>query len=459
MIADEGSRIRGFPSPANVMKDDAEIMKLKTKVLLTALLLAALALMAGCAPEVSPYEMNDADGFTVSVRYDANGGTFTTNTSVITDSYSLSGLPSSGGKAQLALLPPDAAARGNDAFRAVNSGYVLAGWYTRRTETADGFIYSGKWNFQEDILSLDANAAYSSAEPVLTLYAAWIPMFQIEFYDLATGEYLDSHSFDPLAAEPVLLPQWDMESGAIEMHHFPKRSGFTFDGAFYDAQGKKQATGETVEHPGVIDYENGVAKDPVMKLYVNWAEGEWYHIYNVEQFLDNASVSGSYVLHADLDFTDEIWPSSLMYGNYTGTIEGNGHIMKNITLEQTNNSKVNAGLFGNLTESASVRDVVFENVSFTVKAGTRVAGTSYGLLAGTVSADAQVSGVSVKNSKLLIDSGCYFGADDYVIGLVCGMGEADVDPSGITCEATGTDPKNVKITVNGNEVEVEITTG
>ena len=434
-------------------------MKLRTKLLLTALLLVTLLLTAGCAPEVSPYEINDADGYSVSVRYDANGGTFTTNTSVIVDSYKLSDLPVSDGKAQLALLSPDDPARGNDAFAAVNSGYVLAGWYTQRTETAGGFTYSGQWNFGQDLLPVDPAAAYSAQEPVLTLYAAWVPMFQVEFYDLASGEYLDTYSFDPAAAEEIFVPAWEEESGQIKMNHFPKRSGFTFKGAYYDEKGADPVDTETVSHPGTIDYTTGTAQNATMKLYVDWMEGEWYHIYNVEQFLDNASVSGSYVLHADLDFTDEIWPSSLMYGNYTGTIEGNGHTMKNITLEQTNNSKVNAGLFGNLTETASLRDIAFENVTFTVKAGTRVAGTSYGLLAGSISADAEVRGVTVADSRLLIDSGCYFGADDYVIGLVCGMGEADVDPSGITCEATGSDPKTVKIKVSGNEVQVEITTG
>ena len=434
-------------------------MKLRTKAMLTVLLLVCLGLLAGCAPEASPYEINDADGYTVSVRYDANGGTFTTNTAIITDTYALSDLPKNGDQASVALLSPDDPARGNDAFRAVNSGYVLAGWYTQRTETADGYVYSGKWDFKEDRLTVDTGAAYASGSPVLTLYAAWIPMFNVEFYDLATGEYLDTHSFDPLTAEPLELPRWNAETGAIEMNRFPERAGYTYENAYYDNQGKKAVTGESFVHPGVIDYTNGVAKNPVMKLYLSWMEGEWYHIYNVEQFLDNASVNGSYVLHSDLDFTGEIWPSSLMYGNYTGTIEGNGYSLKNITLEQTNNSKVNAGLFGNLTETAALKDGTFENVSFTLKAGTRVAGTSYGLLAGTVSADAEITGVAVLDSRLLIDSGCYFGVDDYVIGLLCGMGTTDVDPSGITCEATGADPGSVKISVVGDEVRVQISAG
>lgn len=434
-------------------------MKLRTKVSLTVLLLVCLGLLAGCAPEASPYEINDADGFTVSVRYDANGGTFTTNTAVITDTYALSDLPKTGNQAAIALLSPDDPARGNDAFKAVNSGYVLAGWYTQRTETAEGYVYSGKWDFEKDRLTVDAGLQYTSGTPVLTLYAAWIPMFTVEFYDLATGEYLDTHSFDPLTAEPLELPRWDEETGAIEMNRFPKRAGYTYENAYYDNRGNEVLTGESFVHPGVIDYTNGIAKNPVMKLYLSWTEGEWYHIYNVEQFLDNASVNGSYVLYGDLDFTDKIWPSSLMYGNYTGAIVGNGHTVKHITLEQTNNSKVNAGLFGNLTESAVLQDIAFEDVSFTIKAGTRVAGTSYGLLAGTVSADAEITGVTVADSRLLIDSGCYFGVEDYAIGLVCGMGSADVDPSGITCEATGANPGAVKLTVVDDEVRVEISVG
>ena len=165
----------------------------------------------------------------------------------------------------------------------------------------------------------------------------------------------------------------------------------------------------------------------MLEVYVDWMAGEWYHIYNVEQFLDNASVKGSYVIHADLDFTGEIWPTSLMHGNFSGIIEGNGHIMKNITVEQTNNSKVNTGMFGSLTETAAISDVTFENVTVTIKGGTRVAGSSFGLLAGVVSDTAKLEGVKIANGLLNIDASAYFGTEDYVIGLVCGMGSADVE--------------------------------
>ena len=427
------------------------------KILTVLLMVAAFALITGCAAEQTPYELNDGENYNVSVKYDANGGFFTTNTSVIVDSYNVSEIAvGDNGMAQIALLSPDNEARGNDAFSPVNNGFFLAGWYAERTENADGtYTYSQKWDFEQDLLEVDPGEAHTSAEPVLTLYAAWVPLFEIEFYDLDSGESLGSYTFNPTTAGEILVPACDEETGAIEMYDFPENPGYTFAGAYYDAAGTQVVETPAVQHPGVVDEATGTAKNPVMEMYVDWTEGEWYHIYNAEQFKDNASVSGNYVLYADLDFADEIWPSSLMYGNFSGTIQGNGHTIRNVTVEQTNNSKVNAGLFGALTEGAQITDLTLENVTFTISSGTRVMGASFGLFAGSVSADATVSNVAITSGQLQIDSGCYFGTDDYTIGLLCGMGSVDIDPAGITWAAVGSAPESVVITVDGQNVTVE----
>jgi len=428
--------------------------KLKAMIL-AALLLVTLLFVTGCAQEQSPYELNDAEGYNVSVKYDANGGFFTTNTSVIVDSYNLS---QQQGDAQIALIAPEDPRRGNDAFTAINSGHFLTGWYTQRTETPDGYVYSGKWDFENDLLNVNTSVGHSSDTPVITLYAAWVPLFQIEFYDLESGEYLQNYTFDPNLETDIKVPAWDEETGAVEMYRFPERSGYTYREAFYDAEGTVPVETDTLVHSGVVNYENGTAENPVMKLYVGWDEGEWYHIYNVEQFLDNASVNGSYVIHEDLDFEGEIWPSSLMYGNFAGTIQGNGHTFKNITFEQTNNSKVNAGLFGRLAEGSSITDLKLENVTFTIKAGTRVAGTCYGLFAGVISGETTIENVTIANGILQIDSNCYFGVDDYTIGLLCGMGSAPIDASGIVCQGCGDNAESVEITVTDGEVTVAFVT-
>jgi len=438
-------------------------MKQKIKVLLlTVLTLGSMCLFTACGSEQTPYEINDEENYTVSVKYDANGGVFTTNTSVIVDSYNVSDMKADGGVVEIPLITPDDKSRGNDAFKATKSGYFLAGWYAERTEDGkdeDGntlYTYGDKWDFEEDVLEVEVDKTYSSQEPVITLYAAWVPLFEIEFYSLGTGEYLNNYVYDPTLVDEIKIPTWDEESGAVEMYNFPENDGYTFNGAYYDKAGT-QAIVSVLEHTGEVDEKTGTAEDTVMKVYVDWLEGEWYHIYTVEQFLDNASIKGNYEIHADLDFTDENWPSSLMYGNFTGTIKGNGHKFSNIEFAQTNNSKVNAGLFGNLAEGANISDLTFENVTFTIEKGTRVAGTSYGLFAGVISEGATLSNVNILNGVLQIDSKCYFGVNDYSIGLVCGSGDPALLPNAqITCAPTGDNPEKVQITVEGNDVTVEI---
>ena len=412
-------------------------MKKIKAVLTAALLLLAVLVMAGCSEEATPYQLNDADGYQVSVKFDANGGYFGTNTYVIVDAYNISQLKTnSEGNVEIALLEPSNELRGIDAYEAKNPGYFLAGWYAERTETAEGVTYGRKWDFEKDRLSVDPAKSYTSQEPEMTLYAVWVPEFEIEFYDLASGELLSEYSFNPSQAGDIKVPAWDEATGAIEMYKFPVKDGHTFKAAYYDPEGTEIVDTETVIHPGKVNETTGAAENASLKLYLDWTEGEWYRIYNVEQFLDNASVSGNYEIFADLDFEGQIWPTSLVYGNFTGSIVGNGHTFKNIAVEQTNNSKVNAGLFGYLAEGAAISDLTFENVSFTIKAGTRVAGTSYGLLAGTISEKAVFENVAITGGQLLVDASCYFGTDDYVIGLLCGMGSAPIDAD-ITCTVIG----------------------
>lgn len=438
-------------------------MNFKLKTILFVLLgVVTVLFTTACGGEATPYETNNADNYTVSVRYDANGGVFTTNTSIIVDSYNISDLEkNSQGKAEIALLSPDNSARGNDAFTAINNGYFLAGWYEVRNESTDNegntvYTYSGKWDFEKDLLEVDSNRVYSSEQPVLTLYAAWVPLFEIEFYSIDTGEQIGTYTFDPNEVKEISVPAWDENTGAIEMYNFPEKSGYTFSKAYYDAAGTQPLDTGLVNHTGVVDYESGTANNSITKLYVEWTEGEWYHIYNAEQLVDNASLNGNYEIYADLDFENEIWPTAFMYGNFSGKINGNGHTIKNIELVQTNNSKVNAGLFGYLTETAELADMTFENVSFTIQKGTRVVGTCYGLLAGTISKDSELENVEILDSILQIDSSCYFGADDYSIGLICGMGHPEkVETAEIQCVAAGDNPESLNITVSGNEVSVE----
>ncbi len=443
---------------SHTIKDDVQTMKKTIKPMLVVMLLVATMLMVtACVDNSTPYDRNNAAGYTVSIRFDANGGLFTTNTAVITDSYNISKLsPNANGKVELALLSPDDQQRGSgNYFTPAKNGYFLAGWYTQRTETgkdAQGdpiYTYANRWDFEENTFELDPGKEYSAAEPVLTLYAAWVPMFQINFYDLNDGSLIGNYTYDPTAVQEIRVPQWG-EDGAMEMYKFPVKNGYTFEKAFYDKAATQEAV-DTVTHTGYVDAATGTAKDPVMDLYMDLMEGEWYHIYSVEQFKKHASVNGCYILHTDLDFKcnsenkdeRESWPTNLMYGNFNGTIVGNGHCISNVKLEQTDNSRTNAGLFGVLGAGAKLENVTFENVTFIIRAGTRTAGTTFGLLAGTISPDAQLENVQILNSVLQLNADkAYFGTEDFAIGRFCGVGLRNgMDFSGIGFELLGENDK------------------
>ena len=192
-----------------------------------------------------------------------------------------------------------------------------------------------------------------------------------------------------------------------------------------------------------------------MKLYLDYIDGEWFHIYTAKQFVDNASVGGCYEICADLDFEGLSWKTSLMYANFRGHIKGNGHTFKNISVEQTDARKQNAGLFGQLTAEAVIEDVIFENVTLTIGSGTLQQDASFGLLAGTIDSGAKLS-LTIKNSALLINGSANI-LDNTVIGLLCGTGSVgDIDISGIRCEATGENAADIVVTVNGNDVTVSM---
>ena len=217
-------------------------MKLRIKtVLLTLLAIGSICLFTACGSEKTPYDVNNEENYTVSVKFDANGGVFTTNTSVIVDSYNVSTMNADeDGYVEIPLLTPDDEARGNDAFKATKSGHFLAGWYAERSisgEDEDGnpiYTYGEKWDFEDDYLEVVVDKEYSSQEPVITLYAAWVPLFEIEFYSLEDGKLVDSYVYDPTLVKEIKAPALDEKSGKMEMYNFPERDGYTYQGAYYD---------------------------------------------------------------------------------------------------------------------------------------------------------------------------------------------------------------------------------
>lgn len=450
-------------------------------ILLAAIALITVLLVTSC--DGSPYGSYDNSGYNVSVKYDANGGTFTAGTSVIVDTYSLQNLPIKDGKRIAKLMTPDDEGRGSgNSFIPSRTGYTFVGWYAEcnRVEHENGettFEYSKMWNFEKDRLELDPEKEYSAKEPTLTLYAAWIPEFKFEFYSIDDpNTLLKEYKVAPYTK--INMPAWDKKSskGAIKMYQFPEIDGKTFEAVYADPQGTVKLTGDTILHSGTLNYENATAENPVMKLYIEAIDGEWYHIFSANQ-LKNISLSGNYVIENDIDLENVTrnWASFLVYGKFTGKLIGkqqeNGEAvkLKNISFYQATigADKYATGLFGQLTSSAVIENIAFENVTMNMDTGAPLRkDVSFGLLAGTVDSGATLNNVSITGT-IKVSSKCVFSPDTdsyrtdagYSIGLICGIGATnEIDYSGISVEIVDeSNAQAIEYEIDGNSVVLIVT--
>ena len=442
---------------------------------LVGLVLGIIALINGLSLWETPYTDLDEKGYTVSVRFDAGGGSFagSPNEVYIVDVFNPADYTvNASGQAEIKLIAPDDPVRKDNAFPVSNTGHFLAGWYTHREPRVDkngapldeygqptavtgrpqGYTYSNKWDFESDRLPVSVNGDQSSAVSEITLYAAWVPYFNFEFYAME-----EDGSFSMMETKQLItmeLPAWNLTTGRMDMKQFPTREGMTFEAAYLDAAMTTLAEGQI---SGNVDYTTGtVESDGTIRVYTTWTEGTWFRISTPKQFYDNARLGGCYRIEADLDFTGAMWPTVLSTGEFTGTIEGNGHTISGVTVLQGDNSKINGGLFGVLSASAVVSDLHFENVTFRIVAGSRMQSPNYGLLAGTVQDGATLSGISITGT-LEIGKDCYR-PNDYNVGLLCGAGTVSgIDMSGITVTVEDPEHNTARVEVDPETGEVTLT--
>ena len=405
--------------------------KMKT-VLLPLMLLLIVCVFCACGKNKTRLDEVGDDGYNVSVRFEANGGEFTTNCYSIVDSYNISGLKTNAnGMVELALLSPDNALRGaNDTFTAQKAGYFLAGWY-ERVETVDGegnpvYTYTNKWDFENGKLAVDPNKDYNVSEPVITLYAVWVPQFEINFFNKDSGELIKNMIIAPEEVN-MTIPHMDATTGKMKMYKFPELADSTFVAAYTMVDGQYvKVDGDTLVHHGRVD-ANGNAVNPSMDVYLEYKAGKYFEIYTAKQLIDNASTNGHYTLMADLDFAGHMWPAAF-YNNKTfeGTIEGNGYTISNVTVLQDKTKTATLGMFATVGSNATIKDVTFDKVVFKLQKGFDGTGPASGLLAGEIPSVATIESVVINSGELQITSGIQLRDNQlYFLGLVAGYGSIE----------------------------------
>lgn len=437
-------------------------MKAKLLTLITAaLMLAAVMTLTSCS-STNNFENLDKNGYTVSVTFDPGDGQINSTSSTVTDVFNPSDYtPGANGKIEISLLAPDDARRdANNKLTLVNPYHFLAGWYTERTPVDEndlslGYVYSGRWDFDTDTLSLDPNGSYTSSESQLTLYAAWIPYFDYEVY--AAGDDGEWELISTQKNRNLNIPTWKDGSVTIDMGNFPARTGYTLECVYVDEECLIPATeseyatvnsGGDCTVTGKWDSATGTQTESTVRLYTTWTEGEQYRIYTAEDLRKNASLNGHYEIMADLDFSKVKWHSTFKNGEFNGVINGNGHKIYNVSVESGQDSTKN-GLFASIGANAEISNVTFENIVHTIDAGRVSPGTYFGLLAGVIADDASFSNVTVGGTILLGDKcqnlSSYSG--DYAIGILTASG----NPTGIsyskdTISCEKENPENERLT-------------
>ena len=447
--------------------------KIFKNVFTAALFLIMMLSLCACSDNwEAPYASLVQDGFTVSVRFDANGGMFAgTNDVSIVDVYSPSNSVSCpDGSVGFYLLSPDNPLRAEGTFSISRNGYFLAGWYTQCSPRVDdngepldeygvlcsisgreqGFTYSGLWDFDTDLLIVDASKSYTAEEPAQILYAAWIPYIPYEIYGQdASGQW---SLIDTVRTIDLEVPEWNEKSGKLDLKKIPTVDGMTFDAAYLSADLSQPITETIRGTDSYVDYETGTLNVEAVPIFTTWLEGSWYKIYTAQQFYNNSRLDGNYLICADIDFEGAVWSPTLVKGKFTGKIYGNGYTFSNITAAQADSSQIYGGLFGTLESGAVIENLTFENVSLTVEAGSRMQGAAFGLLTGSLSSGAELTGVTV-NGTLFISENCY-PQSDYTIGLLCGSGSTDGVSYTIDCQTAEDNTDKLSITVDGDAVYV-----
>ena len=457
-------------------------MKKKTKIIISLAVACAGTLVLAACGTSTPYKELEKQGNNVRVRFDANGGGFSgrADTTIVSFNYRLEDVETGNLRVY---APEDSAHLKDSASVASREGFFLAGWYKGREERKDAsgkpldeygevcdekdqaFIYSDRWDFSKNLALSDMEEEGDSY--ILTLYAAWIPVFEyrIQMETENGWETVASTTFDPTdsnqnAKREIKIPVWNEETGALDYGYFPTPSlsreneegekvttALTFENVYASAE--KTQPLEAISHDGEIDYEHGIGVNSVVTYYGEFREGNWFRIKKAEQLAKNMRVDGCYEIYDDLDFSEVSWPASVSTGTFGGTIVGlNGvHKISNITVTNSNpESRIAGGLFGRVLASARIEDITFENVTFTLAQGSRFATAQFGLFAGDLDEGATINNVHVTGTFYFGAPMQRFSTATTRVGILTGNSVTD----GITyeIEAKVTENAGSKITIS-----------
>lgn len=216
----------------------------------------------------------------------------------------------------------------------VRSGYQFTGWNT----AADG---SGT--------SYAAGATFSMGNTNMTLYAQWVDT-------TAPGQVTLSDTLSKSGSS--IAVNWSDPSGDPTLSHIDVTCGGTTKSITEGTESCTfssllNLTSYTITLVSVDD--SGNESDPVIFTLSTGASTDTtlieYTTISTRSELEAISLSGNYILIADIDLSDREWDpigSVTLNNRFTGTFDGGGHVIKNLTVTSSSDTTPDsdAGLFG-----------------------------------------------------------------------------------------------------------------
>ncbi len=307
-------------------------MKNKTIIILSIIFVVSLLLLVGCNG-TEQYEG-------VKVEYYLEGGTWDNDKDVVYQYYQF--------KEGTTNLIKSLQSLATTEQQLTRSGYDFIGWF--KTKNEDG-TYSDEWDFSRD--KVDDNG--------VVLYASWkrSVKYTYKIYDYD----------DPTTC--LYTREVNEGVGFKNSYAANLKAGYTLV-AVYDSEFNAWDT--NFKHPGSSAEVEGETEVAVI-VYAKYVEGSYTVVSTASELITAASSGQSIYLTNDIDMDGK----SLTFNNYRKTFCGNGYTISNfvVSYESTNSDLVadfeddskqslTISLFGNMTD-ATIKDVVFDNVSIDVK--------------------------------------------------------------------------------------------
>lgn len=236
----------------------------------------------------------------------------------------------------------------------MRSGYTLEGWYTEKTGEGDNVSYSGKWDFANDKVTSSG----------ITLYAKWKPNITYT-YEICYRDETDN-SVHTLGSYEV--NEGDTFNTYYATFYGNKRYGYTALNGLYTEN--DEPWDESFTHPGG-------ETDTAVRVFLHYIEGNYVLVDSARKLLTNKNAN--LYLTCDIDFEGDAFSG---FGDYKGTILGNGFAIKNFTLSYDNSKNglvtdpdlntegglLCISLFSSLS-GATIKDITFSDFTIDIKAG------------------------------------------------------------------------------------------